>query len=72
MPAATDNVTVERMENVLRPLIVIGGSVVLTLVIGWLVDRLLRAPTRGTTRPRCGACCAAAASRSKSCCAPPC
>ncbi|MGW3664231.1 mechanosensitive ion channel family protein [Streptomyces sp. NPDC005141] len=30
------------MENVLRPLIVVGGSVVLTLLIGWSVDRLLR------------------------------
>ncbi|GAA2234782.1 mechanosensitive ion channel [Streptomyces amakusaensis] len=30
------------MENVLRPLIVIGGSVVLTLFVGWLVDLLLR------------------------------
>ncbi|MFJ2770214.1 mechanosensitive ion channel family protein [Streptomyces sp. NPDC087300] len=30
------------MENVLRPLIVIGGSVVLTVVVGWLVDVLLR------------------------------
>lgn len=30
------------MENVLRPLIVIGGSVVLTLLIGWAVDHLLR------------------------------
>ncbi|MFD4632231.1 mechanosensitive ion channel family protein [Streptomyces sp. NPDC058284] len=30
------------MENVLRPLIVIGGSVVLTLVVGWMVDVLLR------------------------------
>ncbi|GGZ69296.1 mechanosensitive ion channel family protein [Streptomyces echinoruber] len=29
------------MENVLRPLIVVGGSVVLTLVIGWATDRLL-------------------------------
>ncbi|CAL9417325.1 mechanosensitive ion channel family protein [Streptomyces sp. enrichment culture] len=29
------------MENVLRPLIVIGGSVVLTLLIGWATDRLL-------------------------------
>ncbi|RII18308.1 Miniconductance mechanosensitive channel MscM precursor [Streptomyces sp. YIM 130001] len=29
------------MENVLRPLFVVGGSVLLTLVIGWLVDRLL-------------------------------
>ncbi|ATL27066.1 mechanosensitive ion channel family protein [Streptomyces formicae] len=30
------------MENVLRPLIVIGGSVVLTVVVGWLADVLLR------------------------------
>ncbi|OIJ68734.1 mechanosensitive ion channel family protein [Streptomyces mangrovisoli] len=30
------------MENVLRPLIVVGGSVVLTLVIGWATDFLLR------------------------------
>ncbi|NGO11091.1 mechanosensitive ion channel [Streptomyces sp. HC44] len=30
------------MENVLRPLTVVGGSVVLTLVIGWAVDRLMR------------------------------
>jgi small-conductance mechanosensitive channel len=30
------------MENILRPLIVIGGSVVLTLLIGWVTDRLLR------------------------------
>ncbi|MFE0103858.1 mechanosensitive ion channel family protein [Streptomyces sp. NPDC059009] len=30
------------MENVLRPLIVIGGSVVLTLVVGWLADVILR------------------------------
>ncbi|MCX5334814.1 MULTISPECIES: mechanosensitive ion channel family protein [unclassified Streptomyces] len=30
------------MENVLRPLIVIGGSVLLTLVIGWATDLLLR------------------------------
>ncbi|MFD5638958.1 mechanosensitive ion channel family protein [Streptomyces sp. NPDC127077] len=30
------------MENVLRPVIVVGGSVVLTLLIGWSVDRLLR------------------------------
>lgn len=30
------------MENVLRPLIVLGGSVVLTLLIGWAVDLLLR------------------------------
>ncbi|MCH0562805.1 mechanosensitive ion channel family protein [Streptomyces sp. MUM 2J] len=30
------------MENVLRPLIVIGGSVFLTLAIGWATDRLLQ------------------------------
>ncbi|MFI7317413.1 mechanosensitive ion channel family protein [Streptomyces venezuelae] len=30
------------MENVLRPLIVVGGSVVLTVVVGYLVDILLR------------------------------
>ncbi|MGP4042730.1 mechanosensitive ion channel family protein [Streptomyces sp. 2A115] len=30
------------MENVLRPLIVVGGSLVLTLLIGWGVDRLMR------------------------------
>ncbi|MET3987633.1 mechanosensitive ion channel domain-containing protein [Streptomyces sp. PvR034] len=30
------------METVLRPLIVVGGSVVLTLLAGWLLDLLLR------------------------------
>ncbi|MEV6049675.1 mechanosensitive ion channel domain-containing protein [Streptomyces sp. NPDC052107] len=30
------------MENLVRPVIVIGGSVLLTLVIGWATDRLLR------------------------------
>ncbi|MFF0018341.1 mechanosensitive ion channel family protein [Streptomyces sp. NPDC005374] len=30
------------MVNVLRPLIVFGGSVLLTLLIGWATDRLLR------------------------------
>ena len=30
------------MENVLRPLIVFGGAVVLTLLIGWATDLLLR------------------------------
>ncbi|MEW2166352.1 mechanosensitive ion channel domain-containing protein [Streptomyces sp. NPDC007084] len=30
------------MENVLRPVIVVGGSVVLALLIGWSVDFLLR------------------------------
>ncbi|WP_432135954.1 MULTISPECIES: mechanosensitive ion channel family protein [unclassified Streptomyces] len=29
------------MENLLRPVIVVGGSVVLTLLIGWATDRLL-------------------------------
>ncbi|MDH6627065.1 small-conductance mechanosensitive channel [Streptomyces sp. LBL] len=30
------------MENLLRPLIVVGGSVLLTLLIGWATDLLLR------------------------------
>ncbi|MEU0438555.1 mechanosensitive ion channel domain-containing protein [Streptomyces sp. NPDC006186] len=30
------------MENLLRPLIVVGGSVVLTLALGWATDQLLR------------------------------
>ncbi|MEU8504256.1 mechanosensitive ion channel domain-containing protein [Streptomyces brevispora] len=30
------------MENLLRPLIILGGSVVITLLAGWLVDLLLR------------------------------
>ncbi|MFI8004408.1 mechanosensitive ion channel family protein [Streptomyces sp. NPDC086010] len=30
------------MENVLRPLLVVGGSLVITLLVGWLVDLLLR------------------------------
>ncbi|MFD5122269.1 mechanosensitive ion channel family protein [Streptomyces sp. NPDC058385] len=34
------------MENVLRPLIVAGGSVVLTLLMGWAVDRLLQRADR--------------------------
>ncbi|QNS03390.1 mechanosensitive ion channel family protein [Streptomyces xanthii] len=34
------------MENVLRPLIVLGGSVVLTLLVGWAVDRLLQRADR--------------------------
>ncbi|MBW8740487.1 MAG: mechanosensitive ion channel [Streptomyces turgidiscabies] len=37
------------MENVLRPLIVLGGSVVLTLLIGWVTDRLLRKADEGHT-----------------------
>ncbi|MGW1588996.1 mechanosensitive ion channel family protein [Streptomyces sp. NPDC002386] len=40
------------MENVLRPLIVIGSSVVLTLAIGWATDRLLRkADARNSETP---------------------
>ncbi|MFI1399132.1 mechanosensitive ion channel family protein [Streptomyces sp. NPDC020681] len=43
------------MENVLRPLIVIGGSVVLTLLVGWLVDVMLRrADSRHTETPLWG------------------
>ncbi|MEV5280130.1 mechanosensitive ion channel domain-containing protein [Streptomyces sp. NPDC051994] len=43
------------MENALRPLIVIGGSVVLTLLMGWLVDRLLlRADSRHHETPLWG------------------
>ncbi|WP_372348695.1 mechanosensitive ion channel family protein [Streptomyces sp. KL116D] len=34
------------MENVLRPLIVVGGSVVITLLVGWAVDRLLQRADR--------------------------
>src|SRR5690606_22397869 len=30
------------MDDVLRPLIVVGGSVLLTLLLGWATDRLLR------------------------------
>ncbi|MET9291713.1 mechanosensitive ion channel domain-containing protein [Streptomyces sp. NPDC003077] len=30
------------MEDVLRPLIVIGGSIVVTLILGWVADRALR------------------------------
>ncbi|MBV2355643.1 mechanosensitive ion channel family protein [Streptomyces sp. J2-1] len=30
------------MENVLRPLIVLGGAVLITVAIGWATDRLLR------------------------------
>ncbi|GGX61448.1 mechanosensitive ion channel protein [Streptomyces fructofermentans] len=39
-------VTVEGMENVLRPLIIVGGSLVLTLLVGWTVDLLLRRADR--------------------------
>ncbi|WP_405391383.1 mechanosensitive ion channel family protein [Streptomyces sp. NBC_01102] len=30
------------MENIVRPLLVVGGSLMITLLVGWLVDRLLR------------------------------
>ena len=30
------------MENVLRPLIVVGGSLILTLLVGWIADLLLK------------------------------
>ncbi|GAA3370330.1 mechanosensitive ion channel [Streptomyces sannanensis] len=43
------------MENVLRPLIVIGGSVLLTLAVGWLAGLLLRrAATRHSETPLWG------------------
>ncbi|MFE3635576.1 mechanosensitive ion channel family protein [Streptomyces cellostaticus] len=43
------------MENVLRPLIVIGSSVALTLAIGWATDRLLRkADARNADTPLWG------------------
>ncbi|MDB1088659.1 mechanosensitive ion channel [Streptomyces sp. ACA25] len=34
------------MEDVLRPLIVIGGTVTITLIAGWLIDRALHAADR--------------------------
>ncbi len=37
------------MEDVLRPLIVVGGSIVVTLILGWLVDLALR--RADTARP---------------------
>ena len=43
------------MENALRPLIVVGGAVVLTLLIGWATDLLLRkADDRHTETPLWG------------------
>lgn len=43
------------MENVLRPLIVVGGSVVLALLVGWAVDRLLcKADERHSETPLWG------------------
>ncbi|MFF7184581.1 mechanosensitive ion channel family protein [Streptomyces sp. NPDC008222] len=35
------------MENVLRPVIVVGGSVVLTVLVGWATDLLLRKANAG-------------------------
>ncbi|SEQ43951.1 Mechanosensitive ion channel [Streptomyces sp. yr375] len=43
------------MENLLRPVIVVGGSVVLTVLIGWATDRLLsKADRRHTETPLWG------------------
>ncbi|UJA07632.1 mechanosensitive ion channel family protein [Streptomyces collinus] len=43
------------MENVLRPLIVLGSTVLLTLAIGWATDRLLRkADERNSETPLWG------------------
>ncbi|GFH35124.1 mechanosensitive ion channel family protein [Streptomyces pacificus] len=43
------------MENVLRPLIVLVGAVLLTLLLGWLTDRLLhRADVRHSETPLWG------------------
>ncbi|WP_155055219.1 mechanosensitive ion channel family protein [Streptomyces blattellae] len=43
------------MENILRPLIVIGGSIVLPLLIGWATDRLLcKADARHSETPLWG------------------
>ncbi|QNP73230.1 mechanosensitive ion channel [Streptomyces roseirectus] len=43
------------MENLLRPVIVVGGSVVLTLFIGWATDRLLsKADARHSETPLWG------------------
>ncbi len=44
------------MESVLRPLIVIGGSVVVTLLAGWAVDLLLRRADSRHHETRCGGC----------------
>lgn len=35
-------VTVEDMDSVIRPLGVVGGSLVVTLAVGWAVDHALR------------------------------
>lgn len=51
------------METVLRPLIVIGGSVLLTLAVGWLVDRALKRTDERHHETPSGACCGAAGYR---------
>lgn len=60
------------MENVLRPLIVLGGSVVLTLLIGWAVDLLLRRADARHSETGLWGQFAAPASPSSSSCAWPC
>ncbi len=58
---------VRGMETILRPLTVVGGSILLTLVIGWATDLLLRkADARHPETPLWG-CCAEPASRTRSC-----
>ncbi len=42
VPATVEGMENDGMENVLRPLVVVGGSVLITLLVGWLVDLLLR------------------------------
>lgn len=64
VPATVRSMENDGMENILRPLIVVGGSVVITLVVGWLVDLLLRRADGGTPTLRCGGCCDAAGYRS--------
>lgn len=62
----------EAMEYVLRPLIIVGGSVVITLLVGWLVDLLLRrADSRHHDTPL-WVCCAGAGSPCSWCSAPRC
>lgn len=60
------------MENLVRPVIVIGGSVLLTLAVGWATDRLLRKADERDHDSPLWSCCAAAASPTSSCCASPC
>lgn len=60
------------MENLLRPLIVVGGSVMLTLVIGWATDFLLRKADERHHETPCGACSVVAASPTCSSSSRPC